>query len=135
MNFKKIIYLFLVVLGLHCCMNFSLVAVSRINPLIATCRLLIAMASLVVELRLQGMQASVAAACRLSSSCLQDLGHRFSSCGTGVQLLCGMLDLLRSGIKHVSPALAGRFFTTGSRGKPPIYIILFLIMAHLKTSF
>ena len=45
-------YLFLAVLCLHCCMNFSPVAVSRINPLIAVCRLLIAMASLVAEHRL-----------------------------------------------------------------------------------
>ena len=33
-------------------------------------------------------------------------------CGAWVQLLRGMWDLPRSGIEPVSPAMAGRFFTT-----------------------
>ena len=35
-----------------------------------------------------------------------------SSCGTQAQLLCSIWDLPRSKIEPVSPALAGRFFTT-----------------------
>ena len=44
---------------------------------------------------------------------------RLSSCGAWAQLPCSMwaCGLPRPGIVHVSPALAGRFFTTGSSGK------------------
>ena len=39
------LYLFLTVLGFHCCLGFSLVAVSRRNSLVVVCSLLIAVAS------------------------------------------------------------------------------------------
>ena len=42
------------------------------------------------------------------------LKHRLNSCGTH-----SMWALLGSGIGHVSPVLAGRFFTTEPPGKPP----------------
>ena len=42
------------------------------------------------------------------------LEQRLNSCST-----CGMGDLLGLGIEHVSPVLAGRFFTTEPPGKPP----------------
>ena len=45
MNLKK----FLAILGLHCCLGFSLVAASRGYSLVALCSLLTAMASLVGE--------------------------------------------------------------------------------------
>ena len=45
--------------------------------------------------------------------------RRLSSCGSRAQLLCGMRDLPRPGLKPVSPALAGRFSTTAPPGKPP----------------
>ena len=57
-------------LGLHCRVDFSLVAESGGYSLVAVCRLLIVMASLVGEHGLQGMRASAVAA------------HRLSSCGT-----------------------------------------------------
>ena len=41
----------------------------------------------------------------------------FSSCSTQAQLPFGLWDLPRLGIKPVSPALAGRFLTTGPPGK------------------
>ena len=44
--------------------------------------------------------------------------HRLSSCGSRAQLLRGMWDLPRPGLKPVSPALAGRFSTTAPPGKP-----------------
>ena len=59
--FKKIIYLFLAVLGLHSCVGFSLVAESG-----GCC--FIVVASLVVEHGLWGIWASVVAACRPSST-------------------------------------------------------------------
>ena len=43
--------------------------------------------------------------------------HRLNSCGAYTWSLCGMWDLPRLGIEPVSPALAGRFFTTESPGK------------------
>ena len=48
-SFLKIIYLFLVVLGLHWCMGFSLVAVNGGYSLVAVHKLLIAVASLVAH--------------------------------------------------------------------------------------
>ena len=51
--FKKGIYLSLAVLGLSCCVGFSLVVASGGYSLLAVCGLLIAVASLVVEHRLQ----------------------------------------------------------------------------------
>ena len=45
-------------------------------------------------------------------------GHRFSSCGVQVLLPQGMWDLPAPGIKPVSQALAGGWFTVESPGKP-----------------
>ena len=42
----------------------------------------------------------------------QALEHRLNNCGSQAQMLCGIQDLPKSGIEPVSPALAGRFFTT-----------------------
>ena len=44
--------------------------------------------------------------------------RRLSSCGSRAQLLHSMWDLPRPGLEPVSPALAGRFSTTASPGKP-----------------
>ena len=60
-----------------------------------------------------GAWASVVAACKLISHGLQALeGAGFSSCGSQAYLLCSMWNLPSPGIEPVSPALAGRFFTT-----------------------
>ena len=45
--------------------------------------------------------------------------RRLGNCGSRAQLLCGMWDLPRPGLKPVSPALAGRFSTTAPPEKPP----------------
>ena len=74
---------------------------------IAVLRPLTVAASLVVEHRLQTL--------------------RLSNCGSWAQLLRGMWDLPRPGLKPVSPALAGRFSTTAPPGKP--MFLDFLIMA------
>ena len=57
-------------------------------------------------------------ACGLSSGGAQALEHRLSTTGAWAYLLLGMWDLPRSGIEPVSPASAGRFFTTETPGKP-----------------
>ena len=82
-----------------------------------------------------GARASLVVACGFSlSSCgVQAPGHVGSSCGTQTLLLrhassvvvvcglscpaaCGIL-VPRTGIEPASPALEGRFFTTGPPGK------------------
>ena len=52
-------------LGLHRCVAFSLVVENEGCPLVVACRLLTAVASPVVEHRLEGVQALVVAAPRL----------------------------------------------------------------------
>ena len=51
--------------------------------------------------------------------------------GTGLivaaLLLCGLWDLPGSGIKSMSPALAGEFFTTEPPGIPAIFFRLIII--------
>ena len=60
----------------------------------------------------------------------------FNSCGAGAQLLCSMWDLLGSGIKLVTPALAGRFFTTEPPGKPSTFNInTILRLIYLDISY
>ena len=102
-----IYYLFLAVLGLRFCVRaFS--SCGKRGPLfIVMCGPLTIAASLVAEHRLQT--------------------RRLSCCGSRAQLLCGMWDLLRPGLEHVSPALAGRFSTTAPPGKPNL---IFLIAAQ-----
>ena len=58
--------------------------------------------------------------CGLSGCGSQALEHRLKGCGTQARLICGTWDLPRRSIHPVSPALAGRFFTTEPPGKPPI---------------
>ena len=46
------------------------------------------------------------------------LGHGFRACGVRALLLCGKWDLSGSGIKPVSPALAGGLFSSAPPGRP-----------------
>ena len=75
---------------------------------IAVCGPLTIAASLVAEHRLQTL--------------------RLSSCGSWAQLLRGMWDLRRPGLKPVSPALAGRFSTTAPPGKPKFFYFYFFTL-------
>ena len=54
----------------------------------------------------------------------QVLEHRLNSCGAWVQLLCGIRDFPRPGIKPLSTVLAGRVFTT-EPGKSPFLFSFF----------
>ena len=92
------------VLGLHCCTGFSLVAASRGS--IAVHQFLIAVASLVTENGFYCTWASVVVACGLITAV------------AWAYLLCSMWDLPRPGIKPMSPALAGGFFTTERPEEP-----------------
>ena len=90
--------------GLCFTMAFSPVVLSGAFSLVVVQGLLIVVASLVAEHGLLSLQASEA------------LG--LSSCGTQAYLHCSMWNLPRLGIELMSPALAGRFLTTGPPGKP-----------------
>ena len=110
--FKKFIYfiyLFLAALGLHCCARAFSSCGERGLLFVVVHRLLIAVASLVVE---HGLQAR-----GLSSCDLWALECRPSSRGARAQLLCGMWDLPKPGLQPVFPALAGGFLTTAPPGK------------------
>ena len=50
--------------------------------------------------------------------------RRLINCGSRAQLLCGMWDPPRPGLKPASPALAGRFSSTAPPGKPPYVLII-----------
>ena len=97
------------VLGLHCFVGFPLIVANGEYSLLAVCRLLIVGASLAVEPKLQAL--------RLSSYGSWALGHRFNSCSAQAQLPHSMWDLSRPGIKPVSPASTGGFFTTEPSGR------------------
>ena len=130
-------FLFLAVLGLRCCTWAFSSCGQRGLLFIVVCGLLIVVAFLVAEHRLQtcklqqlqhtgsvvaarrpqSTQASVVAVRRLSSCGLWALEHRLSSCSTRAQLLHGVCDLPGPGIEAVFPALAGGFLATVPRGK------------------
>ena len=105
-------HLFLAVLGLRCCVGFSLAVTSGGYPLPVLCRLLTAVASLVAENGLQRARASAVVARGPSSCSSQALEHGLNSCGAWAQLPPSMWDLLGSRIKPLSPELAYSFFTT-----------------------
>ena len=75
------IYLFLAVLGLHCCARAFSGCGERGLLFVAVRGLLVAVASLVAEHGALGMWASVVVAHGLSSCGLRALERRLSSCG------------------------------------------------------
>ena len=104
-----LICLFSAVLGLHCRLGFS--PVQRVG----------AHSSFGAQaFRCSGF-CSCGAQARgyvgFGSCSSQALESRLSSCGTWAWSLCGKWDPPRSGIKPMSPALAGRSLTSKSSGK------------------
>ena len=59
---------------------------------------------------------------------------RLSNCGSQAQLLHGMWDPPRPGLKPMSPAPAGRFSTTEPPGKPPSVLLTSICMEYLFPS-
>ena len=80
-----VLFLFLAVLGLHCCVGFSLVVTSRGYSLVVVHRLLI------VEPACWGAWASVVAAYELSSCCsgFWSTGSVVVACGLSCSAACG----------------------------------------------
>ena len=87
------------VLGLHCCLVFSL-------GLLSSCGVGFSLQWLLLLYSLDSRTHS------FSSCSSWALEHRLNSCGTWASLLCSMWDLPRSGIKPMSPVWAGGFLTT-----------------------
>ena len=85
--------------------------------LVAVHGLLIAVASLVVEHRLQAHKLQQLWHAGFSSCGSWALEHRLSSCGARAQLLHGMWGLPGPGLEPMCPALAGGFLTTVPPGK------------------
>ena len=92
----------------------------REQSLLSTCGVwvfhCIDLSLLQAEYKVQSVQASVVVARGLSSCGSRIPEHRLNSCDTWAQLLCGIWDLPGPGIEHMSPALAGRFFTMKALG-------------------
>ena len=108
----KAIYLFLAILGHPCCTVIS--SWSEQGLLLVTVQRLFL-------LQTTGSRAYwllVVAACGCSGCDSWAPEHRLNSCGIWAWLVCCMWDLPGPGIKPVSLALAGRFFTIEPRGKP-----------------
>lgn len=115
--FKKcFISLLLALLGLRCCVGFSLVVVNGAYSLFVVWRLFIVVALLLGH----GLQVMPTPVC--SSWALE---YRLSSCDAQAQLLHAMWYLHRPGILPMSPALVGRFFTT-DRPRGPVSAFLLL---------
>ena len=117
-SFKGLfVYLFLAKLGLQCCkQTFSGHGEWR---LLSSCGAWVSDCS--------GCSFWAARAPGLTSfrSCSsRALEHRLNRCGTLGLLLHGIWGLPESGLKPMSPALAGRLFTTEPPGKPSRWILM-----------
>ena len=111
------ICLFLAVFCLCCCEGFSLVVASGGYSPVAVQDLLIAVASPVVEHGLS-WHAGFRSCAWAQQLWFWALKHRLNSCGAQAQLFLGMWDLLRPGIKPVTPILAGGFLSFEPPGTP-----------------
>ena len=99
-------------------LGLSLVVATRGYALVAMRLLLLGVASLIAEPWVQCMRATVFAA------------RRLGSWGSRAKLLQGMWNRPGPGIKPVSPALTGGFFTTEPPGKPFIYLFLKILLEY-----
>ena len=125
LNIIYLLYLFLAMLGLCCCIPAFSSCIEQGQPSVVERGLLIDVFSLVVEHReALGVWASVTAA------------RRLGTCSLWAELLCSTWDLPGLGIKTVSTALADGFLTTeplGSLGLSLSIHPLFLFEAKTDT--
>ena len=145
-------FFFLSALGLRCCARAFSSCGEQGLLFIAVRKLLIVVASPVVEHGLQacglqqlkhagsvvvahGLQGagSVVVACRLQGmQASVVVVHGLSSCGTRAQLLRSTWNLPGPGIEPVSAALAGRFLTTAPRGKSLTFVSIFIFVVTIE---
>ena len=127
--FLIVLFIYLAVLGLCCCVGLSLVAASGDCSLIAVHGFLILVASLITEHGLQSIWTSV-----VSSTWVSE--HGLSSCAPSFD---GMWDLPGPGIKPMSPALAGKLYHWATKEALSIILISLpfsktVITAFIKTT-
>ena len=111
-------------LGLHCCVGFSLVAASGVWSLVGDAQVCHC-SDFSCGAGAPGLQSL-----RLNSCSSQAPGHRLSSYGTRAQLLCRTWDPPGAGTEPVSPALAlpGGLFSTQPTGMPqPSFLTAVLV--------
>ena len=119
------IYLFIFgCVGLHCCVRAFLQLRREGATLRCGARASHCSGFSCYRARTLDARASVVVVCGLSSRGSRAPERRLSSCGSRAQLLHGMWDLPGSGLKPVSPALAGGFSTTVPPGKLWKYILI-----------
>ena len=90
--------------------------------------LLMALAFLAVDHRLQGTQASVAAARGLRSFGSQALEHRLKNCAAQANLLPGMWDLPGLGIKLTPLHWQADSLPPNHQGSPPFCILIYWLV-------
>ena len=122
-------------LGLHCCAGFSVVCSEQG---------LLSSRGAQASPRGGSCSAARAPGCGPQTLRLRAPEHRLSTWGAGAQFLYGTWDLPGSGIELVSPALAGRLFTTEPPEKPRLYcnflkvyllsLCLLLLPSHMGRS-
>ena len=89
-------------LGLRCCVGFSLAVASGVCSLVAGLGLLLAVAALIMEHQLWGVWASVLAASGLRSHGSQTLGHSRNSGAHGLGCSAARGIFLDQGVNRVS---------------------------------
>ena len=113
----------LAVLCLPCCLGSSLAVVSRACSLVAcACFLSRWLFLWSTGSRACGLQQLLHVGSVVVAPGLQSTGSIAVVHGLSCSVVCG-IGLPQSGIKPVSPALAGRFFTTKPLGKPSLTIL------------
>ena len=115
--FLLFIYFLMTLLGLRCCVTFSLVVANEDYCLVVALGLLVAVASLVAEQTL-GHAGVSSCSSRALEHRLNSVAHRLS-CSAA----CGIF--LDQGL-NPSPTLAGGFFTTELSGKPYFLLNFFI---------
>ena len=123
--FKKII-LFLALLNLHCCSDFSLVWQAG-APVQWQCVGFSSQQLLLLRSTGSGYEGFSSCGSRPQQLCFPGCRAQTQQCARA-QLLNGTWDLPRPGIEPASPALAAGFFITEPPGKPSIYVLLILCM-------
>ena len=129
--FKKIflkINLFLTVLGL-CCFAWTFSSCGEGGCSLLWCEGISLRWLLLLQSMGSRVWASVGATRGRSGFGFRAVEHGISSCGAWALLPLGMWGLPRAGIKTVSPASAGGFFTTEPPGKPKYF--LNMLIRHL----
>ena len=119
----------MIVLGPHCCMGFSLVVASGDYS--------------IVDFSLSTAWTSHCSGFTYGSQAIGHMGfnscsfwavkHRLNNCDAWAQLLWGKWDLSGSGIKTVSPALAGGFFYHWATREAQLIILDLLRLTFSET--